>query len=116
MDKKLMSISTSMMVLKLLESRDMYGYQMIKTLEETSNQVFCLKEGTLYPILYGLETEGCIEGYEQVTEAGRVRKYYRITTEGKLKLAQKQKEWDTYQKAVNQVMGGDAYAQVLYGI
>ena len=115
MDKKLMSISTSMMVLRLLETRDMYGYQVIKALEEASNQVFCLKEGTLYPILHNLETEGCIEGYEQVTDTGRIRKYYKITKDGKVKLDQKQREWDTYQKAVNQVMGGDAYAQILFG-
>ena len=46
-DKSLISGSTSMLILRLLEDRDMYGYEMIETLEEKSNNVFTLKAGTL---------------------------------------------------------------------
>lgn len=106
MDKKLMMISTSMLVLKLLEKQDMYGYQIIKELEEQSNKVFALKEGTLYPILHGLEKEGAVEGFERAAETGRMRKYYRITKKGTALLNQKQEEWNAYQKAVNGVLGG----------
>lgn len=109
MDKKLMAISTSMLVLKLLEKQDMYGYQMIKELENQSKKVFILKEGTLYPILHVLEQQGAIESFEQTAETGRVRKYYRISKEGKGILKEKAKEWDTYQNAVNRVMGGVLY-------
>ena len=47
MDKKMMAVGTSMLLLKLLEKEEMYGYQMIKELEERSEKVFSLKEGTL---------------------------------------------------------------------
>lgn len=109
MDKKLMSISISMMLLKLLEERDMYGYEMIKELEAKSENVFSLKEGTLYPVLHTLETDGAIESYEKVAETGRIRKYYHITKNGTKILADKAKEWNTYQKAVNLVIGGNEY-------
>lgn len=109
MDKKLMNISISMLLLKLLEEQDMYGYEMIKELDFRSENVFSLKEGTLYPVLHSLETDGAIESYEKVAETGRVRKYYHITSTGTKILAEKTKEWSTYQNAVNQVIGGRSY-------
>ncbi len=54
----------------------MYGYEMIKELELRSEQVFSLKEGTLYPILHALEAEDLIESYWEETESQRKRKYY----------------------------------------
>ena len=78
-DKSLLSGSTAMLVLRLLESKDMYGYQMIETLEKESNDVFALKAGTLYPLLHGLERDGAVKSYEIITESARSRKYYSIT-------------------------------------
>lgn len=106
MDKNLMAISTSMLVLKLLDNQDMYGYQIIKELESRSEKIFALKEGTLYPVLHGLEEQGAIESYPKFSESGRRRKYYHITAMGKAVLSDKTKEWNCYQTAVNRLMGG----------
>ena len=57
-DRSLVSGSTSMLILKLLEGKDMYGYEMIEALREKSNNVFELKAGTLYPLLHGMEEKG----------------------------------------------------------
>lgn len=105
-DKKMMAMGTSMLILKLLEEEDMYGYQMIRRLEARSNQVFSLKEGTLYPILHGLEEQQAVESYEKCAETGRMRKYYRLTKKGGKLLKEKQKEWEIYEKAIHDVMGG----------
>ena len=51
-DKMLIAGSTGMMLLKLLSEKDMYGYEMIETLRERSQNVFELKAGTLYPLLH----------------------------------------------------------------
>ena len=110
MDKKLMAMGTSMLILKLLEEKDMYGYQMIRELDEKSNQVFALKEGTLYPILHGLEEQEAIESYEKMAESGRKRKYYHLTEKGKKLLEEKAKEWRNFQEAVQLVMGGVRFA------
>lgn len=109
MDKKMMTMGTTMMILKLLETGDMYGYQMIKELEGRSESVFSLKEGTLYPILHNLEKEGAIESFERAAETGRIRKYYHLTKEGSKVLQLKKTEWDTFQGAVNKVMKNPAY-------
>ena len=84
-DKSLVSGSTTMLVLKLLEEKDMYGYEMIDTLRGKSKNVFELKAGTLYPLLHGLEEKGFVESYEKEA-VGKIRKYYHITRSGKKEL------------------------------
>lgn len=104
-DRSLLSGSNGMLLLKLLEEKDLYGYEMIEMLRERSMNVFELKAGTLYPILHKLEEQRCVETYEKEV-AGKVRKYYRITKEGKKQLKAKTEEWNEYSKAVSQVQGG----------
>ncbi len=84
-DKSLISGSTSMLILRLLEDRDMYGYEMIETLEAKSNNVFTLKAGTLYPLLHTLEEKNYLTSYECEAN-GKVRKYYSITKGGKKRI------------------------------
>ncbi len=111
MDKKMMAMGTSMLILKLLEEEDLYGYQMIRRLEARSNQVFSLKEGTLYPVLHSLEEQNAVESYEKCAANGRMRKYYRLTQSGRKLLRQKQQEWEIYEKAIRDVLeGGLAFA------
>ena len=106
-DKSLVSGSTSMLILRLLEEKDMYGYEMIENLRSKSGNVFELKAGTLYPLLHGMESKGFLNSYEQ-EEAGKVRKYYCITREGSRILDEKREEWKVYAHAVTGVlsMGG----------
>ena len=65
-NKELVKGSTSMLVLGVLEEKEMYGYQIIKELEQRSETVFSLKEGTLYPILHVLEQDGFLEAYGRI--------------------------------------------------
>lgn len=111
-DKELLKGSTTMLILKLLDTGDMYGYQMTKELENRSDNTFTLKEGTLYPILHLLESNQMIEAYWEDTESARKRKYYRITKAGKKLLQEKEKEWDKYAAAVRKVLGGAAIEQI----
>lgn len=105
-DKSLMSGSTMLLILHMLEIEDMYGYQMIKELEQRSDETFNLKEGTLYPILHALEKEGSVVSYKAKGDTGRQRKYYQITTEGEKRLASKKEEWSLFSQTVNRVIGG----------
>lgn len=102
-DKSLVSGSTSMLLLRLLEEKDMYGYEMIERLRSKSGNVFELKAGTLYPLLHGMESKGFLNSYER-EEAGKVRKYYCITREGRRFLKEKQEEWKVYSQAVLEVL------------
>lgn len=112
-DKSLITGSTTTLILKLLEEKDMYGYEMIEALAKKSDNTFDLKAGTLYPILHKLEKDGLVESYEEKADSERVRKYYHLTSKGKKKLLEKQKEWTTYSNAVNKVLtGGACYGAV----
>ena len=103
-DKGLVAGSSTMLILSLLESGDMYGYQMIEELARRSNDAFQMKEGTLYPILHGLEKDGCVESFERTSESGRMRKYYRITPKGLEMLREKQEMWAVFTEKVNAVL------------
>ena len=74
-DKSLISGSTMMLLMKLLEGRDMYGYEMIESLRSRSENVFELKAGTLYPLLHTMESKGYVASYEREA-SGKTRKYY----------------------------------------
>ncbi len=106
-DKSLLSGSTSMLILRLLEGKDMYGYEMIESLREKSQNVFQIKAGTLYPLLHSLENKEYVKSYEKEMN-GKVRKYYSLTKEGTKYLNEKKEEWNEYTKAVTNVlcMGG----------
>jgi len=109
-DKSLITGSTTMLILKLLEESDMYGYQMIEELNRKSKNVFELKAGTLYPLLHTLEQKGLVTSYEKTADNARVRKYYSITKKGRKFLRDKKEEWKTFSSAVNDVLGGIIYA------
>ncbi|MDD3430033.1 MAG: PadR family transcriptional regulator [Oscillospiraceae bacterium] len=112
-DKSLLAGSTTTLVLKLLEEKDMYGYEMIDTLSKKSNHTFDLKAGTLYPILHTLEKNSLVESYEKKAENERIRKYYHLTKKGKKMLQEKHQEWVIYSTAVNKILkGGTGYATV----
>jgi len=104
-NKELMKGSTVILILSLLDAKDMYGYEMTKEIERRSEGVFTFKEGTLYPILHTLEVEGMVEAYWN-EEGGRKRKYYRITEEGRRQLAEKQREWSLFRSTVDRVIWG----------
>lgn len=70
----------------------MYGYEMMETLRERSENVFELKAGTLYPLLHTMEMKHQLVSYVKEVE-GKKRKYYQITAEGKKQLEAKTKEW-----------------------
>ncbi|MBQ9967968.1 MAG: helix-turn-helix transcriptional regulator [Oscillospiraceae bacterium] len=106
-DKSLLSGSNGMLILKLLEDGDKYGYQMIEELEKRSDHTFDMKAGTLYPLLHALEEKGWITAYDAMA-AGRTRRYYQLTKEGKDALREKEESWDRYAKAVRLVLKGGA--------
>ncbi|MGN0609412.1 MAG: PadR family transcriptional regulator [Oscillospiraceae bacterium] len=105
-DKSLLTGSTGMLILRLLDEKAMYGYEMIETLEKRSDNTFSLKAGTLYPLLHSLEQSGYVTSSESEAENGRIRKYYTITDDGKNVLSQKRAEWEVFSGAVNKVLEG----------
>ena len=103
-DPNLTRSTVEPLVLRLVTERPMYGYEIIKVVNERTNKAFEWKEGTLYPCLHRLEGEGLIRSEWSVAESGRNRKYYSITRKGAKLLADKTEEWSAFAKAVNAVL------------
>ena len=94
-----------MLVLKMMEEEPKYGYQIIQEIREKSTQIFSLKDGTLYPILYRLEDEGFVVSEWSEAEGKQVsRKYYRITDEGQNALIQIRNVWQNISAGVEKIM------------
>ena len=102
-DKSLISGSTATLILRLLEEKDMYGYEMIETLRRRSKDVFELKAGTLYPLLHSLESKKLLVSYESEA-GGKTRKYYQITDRGKLALDEITKLWQEMSDGIWRIM------------
>ncbi len=91
-------------MLKLLAERPMYGYELIKVVNERTNNALQWKEGTLYPWLHRLEGDGLIRGEWGTAESGRQRKYYHITRTGAATLEKTVHEWAAFSSAVNAIL------------
>lgn len=104
-NRELIKGSTSILVLQLLNERDMYGYELVKEIEKRSDNNLQMKEGTLYPGLHKLAKQEYIEHYWQPQEKGPARKYYRITKHGQDILTERTTEWQRYVKIMNDMIG-----------
>lgn len=104
-ERELMKGSTPTLVLSVLARTSAHGYQMAKELERLSKGVLTLKEGTLYPILHGLEQEGLITATWERGD-GRERKVYSLTDSGKAELQLRVARWQEFRTAVDDVVQG----------
>lgn len=103
-NKQMVQGNMSMLVLRLLEEKDMYGYEITDTLKKRSNDVFDLKAGSLYPLLHTLEDSGFVTSYED-DSTGKKRRYYKITSSGRHQFKAKKQEWSEFSQAIVNVLG-----------
>lgn len=95
-----------MLIMKLLEQQERYGYQLIQELKRRSRDRITLKEGTLYPALYRLEEEGWIQSrWSEASDKEVAKKYYRLTEEGRRALEEIYSIWKGFSQDVEQIMG-----------
>ncbi len=96
--------NTETLLLALMEGEPMYGYQIVKEVEQRSSGYFAFKEGTLYPALHRLERDRLVEGHWQDTPNSARRRYYRITARGRQALAERLNEWQRFSRAMNSML------------
>ena len=92
------------LVLAALEQEPAHGYAIIQRLRRSSDDVFRLPEGTIYPALHRLERDGLVKS-RWTTVNSRKRRVYRITRSGQEGLAVRKLEWKTFSHAVEAVFG-----------
>ena len=101
--RELLKGSTETLLLSLLASEPMYGYQVVKEIEERSSGYFRFKEGTLYPALHRLEKDALVQGRWDTSPSGQSRRYYHITAKGQERLESMLTEWSQFSRAVDLV-------------
>jgi PadR family transcriptional regulator PadR len=105
-DRELLKGCSEMAVLRLLDERPMYGYQLAKELESRSAGALALGHGTLYPLLYSLEGKGHIRADWRPSGEGPDRKYYALTPQGRARLAETSEQWHLLVNAMARVLAG----------
>lgn len=103
-DRELLKGSISLLILKLLSERDMYGYEIIQEAARRSSDAFQFKEGTLYPALHQLHRRGYLRSEWRVGDNGRERKYYGLTPKGRKAAEERRRNWAFFTSAVNAIL------------
>ena len=86
-------------VLAVVAHEGTYGYKITQDVR----QVMEVSDSTLYPVLRRLQRDGLLATYDEAVD-GRMRRYYRITPAGEVKLVQYRIEWAEYRKNIEQVL------------
>ena len=99
-ERELMRGAGPVAVLKLIERREMYGYELVEVLSERSDGVLAMGQSTLYPLLYNLEAKKLIKSRWRQTPTSRRRRYYALTDRGRKRLATETSQWRALVKAM----------------
>jgi PadR family transcriptional regulator, regulatory protein PadR len=92
-NRDLTAASSTPVVLAILAEADSYGYAILQRVRELSGGRMEWTDGMLYPVLHRLERLGHVEARWEVSESGRRRKYYAITSQGRAQLAEERRQW-----------------------
>jgi len=93
-----------MLVLRALQLEPMHGWGITERIEQWSEEVLCVGQGTLYPALYRLERQGLIASSWGTTEHNRRARYYSLTVAGRKHLARELQAWARMSRAINLVL------------
>jgi PadR family transcriptional regulator, regulatory protein PadR len=93
-----------MLVLKALHLQPMHGWGITERIEQWSENVLQLGQGTLYPAVYRLERQGLIKSEWRMTENNRRARYYSLTSAGRKQFAEELDYWERLSRAINLVL------------
>ena len=93
-----------MLVLRALQLEPMHGWGITERIEQWSEDVLSVGQGTLYPALYRLERQALISSAWNVTENNRRARYYTLTREGRRHFTGELAQWRRMSRAVNLVL------------
>ena len=91
-------------ILKLIIEQDRYGYEISNTIKERTDNQFEIKEATLYSIVKRLDEKGLIESYIGNLTHGKKRRYYRVTTLGRVYYKEKISEWNEFKLIIESLL------------
>lgn len=93
-----------MLVLNLLSVNEMYGYEIVQTLNKMTNGIIKIPEGSIYPILYKLMEKGFIQEERRLIGQRRQRSYYTIQPAGVAQLKEMVREYYKVQEGIESIL------------
>jgi PadR family transcriptional regulator PadR len=93
-----------LLILRTLQNEPMHGWAISDRIQQISQDVLQVNQGSLYPALHRLEHKGWIEAEWGVSELGRRAKYYRLTASGRRRLSVEASAWERMSAAIGRVM------------
>jgi PadR family transcriptional regulator, regulatory protein PadR len=104
MGGELVQGTLDMLVLKTLARGKMHGWAIAQHIQQTSEDVLRVEEGSLYPALHRMELNGLLDSEWGVSENNRRAKFYNLTAAGRKALAQETRRWSSLARAIARVM------------
>ena len=93
-----------MLILKVVALGPLHGYGMVQRIQRISNEALQIRQGSLYPALYRLESHGWLKAEWKVTDGGREAKFYSLTKLGQQRLKDETESWDRLCSAISLVL------------
>jgi PadR family transcriptional regulator PadR len=93
-----------LLILRTLQNGPMHGWAISDRVQQISEDVLQVNQGSLYPALHRLEHQGWIEAAWGVSDLGRRAKFYRLTATGKKQLERETDNWDRLASAIGRVL------------
>lgn len=103
-DAELLQGTLDMLILKVAALRPIHGYAIVQRLQQISNAALQIRQGSLYPALYRLESQGWLKSEWKTTEGGREGKYYSLTKAGRRQLESETAGWKRLCEAISLVL------------
>jgi PadR family transcriptional regulator PadR len=94
-----------MLILKSLQHGPRHGLGIADRIQQMSEEILRVEQGSLYPALYRLEAEGWIKAEWGVSENNRKARYYKLTAAGRRQLSVEREHWSRITSGINLVLG-----------
>lgn len=92
------------LILRSLERGPAHGHALAKHIKQTSEEVFHVETGSLYPALHRLEAKGWIAATWDQSDKGKRARFYRLTPAGRKQLAVEQSKWESFSRAMSLIL------------
>jgi PadR family transcriptional regulator PadR len=101
-----------LLILRLLQQHEMYGYEIVQAICSRSDAVIAVGEGVVYPVLHALEGDGALKSRRK-TVNGRSRIYYSVTPAGVRRLAHLSEAWTNLTAAIQKMLKGAQHGEAV---
>src|SRR2546428_10362963 len=92
------------LILRSLQRGPAHGHALAKHIKQTSEEVFHVETGSLYPALHRLEAKGWIAATWEQSDKGKRARFYRLTARGRKQLALEQSKWRSFSRAMSLIL------------